>query len=246
MADVVPMGAGMDPDRGTHVMVVGRKGSGKSVLARRLFDSFPYDKLVLDVTGDITRDLSDEGVPHRRLTDPLPVRFPRPLDSEGARVLATYVPDMGDPAAMDELDRALGLVYNSRRACAWVDEIGELTRAGRTPPNLRRALHHGRHRQMTLIMCGPRPMDIDTLCLAQSDHTFTFQLPNPNDRKRVADSIGWPPKLFDEAVHALGEHEFLWWDSRAQELRHMPALPPRRRGAPASVDDVRQLDRPRH
>lgn len=222
------MNAGpIDPDKGSHIMIVGRKGQGKSVLARRLFDSFPYDRVILDVTGDIGRDLGEEGVPFARLTSPLPVRLPQ--GEQGRPVLAVYAPDMGSEESYDELDRALGLAIARRRTCAWIDEIGSVTTRGRTPPNLRRALHHGRHSQLTLIMCGPRPMDIDPLCLSQSDHVFVFDLPNPADRKRVANSIGWPPEAFDRAVHDLGDHEFLWWDVIAQELRHMPRLPPRRR-----------------
>lgn len=226
----------IDPDKGAHIMIVGRKGQGKSVLARRLFDSFPYSRVVLDVTGDIGRDLTEEGVPYVRLTSPLPVRLP--AGESGRPVTALYAPDMGDPNAMDELDRALGLAIRQHKTCAWIDEIGTVTSRGRTPPNLRRGLHHGRHTELTLIMCGPRPMDIDPLCLSQSDHVFVFDLPNPADRKRVADSIGWPPGNFSRAVSDLGDHEFLWWDTLGQELRHMPPLPPARR----SVVELRHGD----
>lgn len=224
------MNAGpIDPDKGAHIMIVGRKGQGKSVLARRLFDSFPYDRVILDVTGDIGRDLTNEGMPFQRLTSPLPVRLP--AGEQGRPVTAVYAPDMGNEESYDDLDRALGLAIRKGRTLAWIDEIGTLTSRGRTPPNLRRALHHGRHHQLTLLMCGPRPMDIDPLCLSQSDHVFVFDLPNPADRKRVADCIGWPPEAFARAVGDLGDHEFLWWNTVEQTLTHMPPLPPRRRMA---------------
>lgn len=220
------MAGPLDPDKGTHVTIVGRKGTGKSVLARRLFDSYPYDRVVLDVTGDIRRDFAEEGVPYVKLTAPLPVRLPR--GENGQPVTAVFVPDMGDPAALDDLDRALGLALARGRTLVWIDEVGVVTTANKTGPNMRRALHHGRHKQLTMLNCGPRPVDIDPLVLAQADETFVFDLPNPRDRERVANSIGWPPKSFDKAVRDLGEHEFLWWSTREKELRHMPALPPRR------------------
>lgn len=219
----------LDPDKGGHVFISGKKGQGKSVLARRLFDSYPYDRLVLDVTGDLSADFSDQGVKVKRLTpDAMPLTFPH--DPEGGRVTAVLAPDMGDEAtAMDQMDRALGLALDNRRTLVWVDEVGALTRAGRTPPNLRRALHHGRHRQLFLLLCGPRPIDVDPLCISQADCVATFKTPNPRDRARIAENIGWPPAKFDQAVHALATHEYLWFDSTddSEQILHMPPLPRR-------------------
>lgn len=211
----------------------GRKGSGKSVLARRLFEAYPYDRLVIDPTGDVRGALADDAVQFLDIEPPVPVRFPKGVGREGEQVTAIFVPDMGSHEADDEMDRALGLALRNRRSAAWVDEIGTLTRNGKTPPNLRRALHHGRHSQLTLIMCGPRPKDIDPLCLSQADHVMTFDTPNPMDRKRICENIGWPPAEFDKAVNALGEHEYLWYNAREHVLTHMPKLPPRRRAHPA-------------
>ena len=36
-----------------QIVVVGRKGQGKSELAWLLWDSWPYDRVVIDVTGDV-------------------------------------------------------------------------------------------------------------------------------------------------------------------------------------------------
>lgn len=228
-------GGPFDPDRGEFLFVSGRKGSGKSVLARRFFDAYPYDRLVIDPTGDVRAGLVETGVKFVDLTEPMPTRFPRAADTShldqtsDEPITAVYVPDMGSAEAQDEMDRALGLGLRNGRTAVWVDEIGTLTSNGKTPPNLRRALHHGRHSQLTLIMCGPRPKDIDPLCVSQADHVFTFDTPNPMDRKRLAENLGWPPALFDDAVHQLGPHEYLWFDARAHTLTWMPKLPPRRR-----------------
>jgi hypothetical protein len=230
----VRRGGPFDPDKGVFFFISGRKGSGKSVFARRIWDSYPYDKLVIDPTGDVRANLREEGVQFVDLQEPMPLRFPRAgagmeRDEKRAPTTAVYVPDMGSAEAEDEMDRALGLAIRNRRTAAWVDEIGVLTRNGRTPPNLRRGLHHGRHDQLTLIQAGPRPKDIDPLCISQADIVVTFDTPNPMDRKRIAENIGWPPPLFDQAVYDLGEHEYLMYNAFDHTLTHMPKLPPRRR-----------------
>jgi hypothetical protein len=219
----------LDPQKGGQVFISGKKGFGKSVLARRLFDSYPYDRLVLDVTGDLTADFRRDGVPFKKLTpDALPLRFPK--DPEAGRTTLVLAPDMGHHAtAVDQMDRALGLALDNPPTLVWVDEIGEFSIVGQTPPNLRRALHHGRHRRLFLLLCGPRAMNVDPLCISQADEVFTFKTPSPADRKRVADNIGWPPKAFDSAVHGLRRYEYLWYnaDAEEEEILHMPPLPPR-------------------
>jgi nucleoside-triphosphatase THEP1 len=226
----------IDPDRGAFVFCTGRKGSGKSVLSRRLFDSFPYDRLVIDPTGDVAEDLERDGVKVERLTPSvMPTRFPKSLDESQPYTTAVFVPDMGSPTAVDDMDRALGLALRNKRTCVWIDEIGVMTSANSTPPALKRALHHGRHDQLTLIMAGPRPIAIDPLVVSQSDFVAVFALPNPRDRRRIAEEIGWPPAELDAAVHALGPFEYLWYDAKqwneaSQQpgtLYSMPPLPPR-------------------
>lgn len=198
-----------------------------------MWASFPFDRLVLDITHDV-RDkwLIPLGIPHRVIRpDAIPTRWPTPLDEDHPYETLVYLPDMGASTAVDDLDRMLGVALTKRRVCSWIDEIGVVTHANSTPPNLRRALHHGRHEDLSLIMCGPRPIDIDPLCIAQADYTATFRLRNPADRRRVSDNIGVEPREFDTANAALSDHEYLWFDAGADELYHMPPLPPIRRTA---------------
>jgi hypothetical protein len=75
---------------------------------------------------------------------------------------------------------------------------------------------------------APRPMNVDPLVLAQSDLVAIFRLPNPDDRKRVADSIGFDPKRFDEECRRCwgrGAHWFLLWQVETETLWHVPPLP---------------------
>jgi hypothetical protein len=219
-----------NPDEGFYVFATGKKGSGKSHASRQIWDSYPYDRLVIDPTGDVQADLRREGVPFTEWkTGELPKRFPK--GEHGQPVTVVFSPDAGSESLARDMDDALGIALRRGRVGVWIDEIGIMTRGNSTPPNLRRVLHHGRHSKMTMIMAGPRPIDIDPLVVAQSDHVLTFHLPNPNDRRRVADAIGWNPRTFDGAVAGLGTREFLWYNAHGDDgrgtLTHSPPLPPR-------------------
>jgi hypothetical protein len=225
---------GYDPDKGVFFFISGKKGSGKSVLARRVWDGYPYDKVVIDPTGDVLRDLRDEGVPHEVIpTDAIPIKLRKREDDEPPRIFV-YVPDMGSDTAVDDMDRVMGLVLNYPGPMAvWCDEMGVYSRVNATPPNLRRALHHGRHDQLTLIQACPRPIWIDPLCIAQADVVVTFRTPNAADRKRIAEEIGIPPQEFDELVLGLHAYEHVWFDALANqglgEVQIRPPLPARSR-----------------
>ncbi len=210
----------LDPRRSTYVSIFGRKGSGKSFLASRLFARYPFDKVVIDPSGDA------EGVDDAELlTAPLPAKLPK--GEQGRPRTWRFIPDAGADDFRDDLDRVIGLaMHHPRGRCAlWLDELNLVSPGpNQTGPNLRRALYMGRHHGLTMFACGPRPMTIDPLVLSQADHVAIFQLPNPNDRRRVADAIGIGPKEFDAWHEQIGEREFFWYDARAHDAVILPPL----------------------
>lgn len=228
-----------DPGESLYTFLSGKKGSGKSHVARRWFDTYPYDRLVLDVTHDLRGDLNRDRVPFRQLDlDALPMQLPGPVDPDEDQAQTWLVcPDIGSPTWWDDTDRALGLAIGHGPMLVWVDEFGTVTRAGKTGPNMRRILHHGRHDRLSLLMCCPRPVDVDPLGIAQADLVYTFRTPQVYDRQRVADTIGIDRGLFDDANAQLGEFEHTLYDARTDTLSHMPKLPARGRGT-ASVPPI--------
>lgn len=215
-----------DPLKATQIAVVGKKGQGKTELAWLLFDSYPFDKVAIDPNGDLK-------VPEGTIeldSDELPSRWPVAREWTGqekkhAPQCLRYKPDFGSPSYRDDIDRVIGLAYGHRRTACFVDEAHEAFPSGQVRPHGRRALRQGRHHDLTLIMATPRPITVDPLVLANADWVYVFALPNPNDRRRVAETIGWDPRSFDEAVAELGPFEYLRYDSGIDDLAHFPALP---------------------
>lgn len=226
MSDRHPFPA-LNPDLNQLLLVIGRKGSGKSVFARELFRGWPWiDKLVIDPTGDA--DPGDD-LGTITLRGKPPERLPAPR-ARGEFVVARWVADPSSPTYRDDLDRALGaaLYPKSRRTLLWIDEAGEVFPAGRTGPNGRVLLQQSRHWYASAILCCPRPMNIDPLCLAQADRVVMYDLPHPRDRERVAAAIGIPPAVLSaelDATRARGSHWYLLYDARAHELYRCPPLP---------------------
>lgn len=215
----------IDVDRNQIILAVGRKGSGKSEAARALYGWWPNaDRLTIDVNGD-----ANPGPEARRIAGEPPGKMP-PREHPDQPLNLHYVANPARPTYRDDLDRALrmALFPRERRTLTWVDEIGEVTQVNKTPPHLRTLLQQGRHYHASAILCGPRPVAIDPLCLQQADRVLIFDLPNPADRRRVAETIGWPPGELDDRVLELrrrGDYWFLMYDAAGHELYTCPPLP---------------------
>lgn len=224
--ELVEASASPDPDprKSVQIFVCGKKGWGKTELAYHLFDGYPFDRLAIDINGDLKMPEDTLFLEH-----PLPSRWPGDLYREHfgpkKRQTLCFRPDAGDAEYRDDIDRAVGLAFAHGKTALLVEEAHEAAPQNQTPPHMRRALRHGRHRDLTLILDTPRPMTIDPLCISQADYVYSFKLSNPADRKRVADNIDWDPKDFDAAIAELKKHEFLRFDHAEDELAHYPPLP---------------------
>jgi hypothetical protein len=224
----------LDPDRSNIILIVGRKGSGKSVHARTIFDSYPYDRIVIDPSGD-----ADPGPGKELLTPPFPSHFPTGDHGERRTIHARVDPQAS--TYRDDMDRAvaMGLFPSDRRTLVWADEVGELMQANSTPPHTRLALMSSRHYgPMSLVMAGPRPMHISPLSISQADRVVIYDLPNPDDVDRLAKNMGYAPAKLRRAVavtesrnadeRMTGSGDDFWhlvFDGRSRRLYRMPPVP---------------------
>ncbi|HRC64983.1 MAG TPA: hypothetical protein PLB86_07310 [Dermatophilaceae bacterium] len=227
MTDDVAEGSGwparLDPQRNWIVSAFGRKGSGKTTFNRELYRDYPYAKLCIDVNGE-----ADPGPDAKRIRE-IDQKMPGP-DRDGKPANLHWVADPGSSTYAVDLDRAIGMaMYPSAvQVLVWAGEVGEFTTGNRTGPHLRRLLMQSRHYRTSALFDGPRPIDIDKLVIAQSDIVAVFDLPDPDDRVRVAKVIGYPPARFaiecDETFRR-GDYWFLLWVTATKRLYRCPPLP---------------------
>ncbi len=221
----------IDPTRPLIVSAWGRKRSGKSVFNRRLYQSWPFDKVCIDVNGD-----AEPGADAERITTPLPAKFPDPpaglVGSPRPRARNLHFrADPGSDTYDDDLDRAVGLALfpQNRPTLVWAGEVGEfMPTAQATRPHMRRLLQQNRHYGASALFDGPRPVHVNPLVLAQSDLVAIFPLPNPDDRERIAKTVGYPADRFHaecQETWRRGPHWFLLWVAEANQLYRCPPLP---------------------
>lgn len=220
----------IDPDTPRNLCAVGRKGSGKSTILRELRAWWPYDALVIDVNGDDETAPAVRNIPAGDIPSSwAELRTMCGVRDEQLYVHARWVPDPSDAAWVDDVDRVLGLAMNpDQTMLVQVHEIGTVAKPNQVRPHMEAILHQGRHKNVSLHTAGPRPINVDALVLAQADYIACFDLPAPQDKKRVADAFGWDPRehdgvQFDELVRNLEPHDFLWMDARERTVTHCQA-----------------------
>ncbi|HTF08182.1 MAG TPA: hypothetical protein VK659_08425 [Asanoa sp.] len=224
----------IDPSQGVVIVCLGKKRSGKSKMGLLFFDSYPYDRVVIDING--TDGPHKDVIELTGTVDDLPSKWPEELRQDDKRMTLRYHPDTGSETFLEDVDAVLGMAYRTGRVIVIVHEAGIIAKANKTPPHLRRMLQSNRHRQITLILCAPRAVTMDPLVVAQADVVYVFEMPNKKDRERVAENIGWPNEDFHLAVAELEAHGYLRADTNenrpesegAPDLRLVscPALPP--------------------
>jgi len=231
----------LDPSKGMIFTCLGKKRSGKSKMGLLIFESYPYDRVVIDING--TDGPHHDVIELTGTAEDLPVDWPEHLRQDGKRMTLRYHPDMGSPTWRDDVDTVVGMTYRAGRKMILIHETGLVAPVQKTRPHMMRLVQSNRHRQITAVFCAPRPATMETLVVDQADMVFVFELPNRRDRERVADGIGWDRDDFHLAVAELGPHEYLRADLNMPKpepgepdlrLVSVPALP---------KDIVARLDR---
>ena len=98
-----------DPMKPMIVSAWGRKGSGKSTFNRRLFRSYPFDKLAIDVNGDAAHPLftwlkeSKGGL----LGDKIKWNFTKFLIGRDGQVIERYAPQTEPEKLVGDIEAAL-------------------------------------------------------------------------------------------------------------------------------------------
>jgi hypothetical protein len=216
---VLPLSAGP-----LYISIFGRKGSGKSELARILFLAYPFDRLVVDPTGDVSkalppgsfRDALPTDFMHRPATHGVPAKWPKRDDEKRSSLL--YHPRRSSPTYATDLNTVCGWPLAHAGDCMiWYDEGGRTHKRDHIEPNAHEIEEEGRHHGITRMLCSPRVSGLDGLVIHQSDIIYIFALPAPTDRQQLASIMGYDTEELSDAIDALPQFGYLRFSQKEHE-----------------------------
>lgn len=189
-------------DRRNEITVIlGKKGAGKSTVARSLILDKPR-RIIIDPMWE-----------HARLGVTVDdfdamVRYIRPLRHGRYAVVLRTLDD-------DDRDRALALVTEGKptdpplpNCTLLVDEIDRMCSAHSIPAPLHRIVNYGRHFSVSLIALARRPRAMHRDITAMADRIIVGEMQEPADLEYLAEFIG---ESLAERASGLAPREFLVW-----------------------------------
>ncbi len=181
----------------------GRKGTGKSELARYFFSILAPMRVVIDVKDDLGDKLP--GIPTVQSARDV-VRF------QTVRVVPV---DPDDETFYDEL---FEILFGLGDVVVWWDELDAATGPNKIPRNVKIYLVRGRSRRCGLLGCTTRPANTHPLFLSQADHVFVHKLRHRLDIDALARHLDISSDELSAELDDLEQFGFLHYDVAAGEL----------------------------
>lgn len=200
--------------------IVGKKGTGKSVLFDILMDLLGRKNLIVLI--DSKREY--EHIPVFTLDHvsyDINEKTGKKIYARTKGVFRIYEVDMGD-TKVDDLytitEWIAKLLFERENCIMAVEELGNCTkkysRLYDCNPMLARVIQQGRARNVGFLGTTQRLQEIHTTILSESDHIICFRLTSEQDEKYMRNYIK------PEYIQDLGEHEFLHLNLKQNYLRH--------------------------
>lgn len=174
-----------------HTFVCGGTGSGKTMLCEVYLANVDSMVIKLDTKLECLEKLK-QGKPIWYSLNNDDVQIIERLEELPTvtknRVIYAPIPEEMNSEFYD----ALGdWVYEKGDCILWIDEMMSVADSPqRYPFSIKKLFTRGRFKNAVCWVCTQRPMDIPTICIANSQHFFVFNTPLPQDRKKLVDSTG--------------------------------------------------------
>jgi hypothetical protein len=181
------------------VGIAGRRGSGKSTMARRLLER--CHRLV------IWDPMAEHSWCPNRLSSPVRLeRFLTWADPQDA-FAARYVPEHAD--LVGEFEDVCELVFDFGRLVFGIEEVPMLCTPGSLPGQFDRLVRLGRHERVSMVWTAQRMVEVARRLTAATDYFVLFSHTEPRDLDGIAERCG---AEVARQVARLGRHGHVVWD----------------------------------
>lgn len=195
------------PTASERVSVVGRTGSGKTLMGGWLLSEADFHKrpwIVIDFKGDQLIN-AIPGAHHIDTGDKLPkkpgiyVMHAHPTDEEG-------------------IEKKLLEIWEQENTGLWIDEAYMIPR---NSPSFGGILTQGRSKKISTITLSQRPSWLSKFVFSEADHFSVFHLNDKNDRKKVSEFL---PEEVDLSRNPAEFHSY-WYDVKKNKSFLMRPVP---------------------
>lgn len=182
------------------VGICGRKGSGKSVLARRILQR-QSRVFIADLMGEHT------WVPVKNVCETLDEVDDFLLWAESQRhCCGGFIPQTDLKAETEELCE---VIYDYGNLVFGIEEVASLCGPNWLPPALSRITRLGRHKRISVVYTTQRAGEISRALTAATDTFVLFHCAEPRDLGAIAERCG---NSVAEQVSNLALHDYVIFD----------------------------------
>ncbi|MBA7518467.1 hypothetical protein ES705_10537 [subsurface metagenome] len=178
------------------ILIFGKRGSGKSFLARKLIENEPR-LLIYDTMSEYTDGIVFGPEDYEDF-----LAFWRQVYRKRFRII--YRPIKPDV----EIEQICDLVYTLGNCCFFVEEIDCYCTAYQISDTFAAIVQRGRHKNITLIGVTQRPFGIHRLLTSQAKEIYVFNTNEPRDREYLRTLLG---QEIEAKLDALKQYEYVRW-----------------------------------
>jgi len=185
------------------IIIIGKRGSGKSFLANKLIDREPrlvvYDTMSEYKNGVVfgTENYND-----------LLLFWKNVYRGRFKLIYRPLKPDA-------EIERICELVYKLGGCCFLVEEIDCYCSSNQISDNFAAIIQRGRHKNITLIGVTQRPFGINRLLTAMAKEVYVFNTNEPRDREYLRTLLG---QEIEQKLDALEQYQYVHWKDGREGL----------------------------
>lgn len=185
------------------ILVLGKRGSGKSYLANKLIENH-HRLFIFDTLSEY-----EQGVVFGTENWELCLEFWRKVYRDNFRLVYRPI----DPEA--EIDEICELLFELGNVTFLVEEIDCYCTAYKIPPAFAHIIQRGRHKNITLIGVTQRPFGVHRLLTSQAKEIYVFNTNEPRDREYLRTLLG---QEIDAKLDSLKQYEYVKWTDGSPDL----------------------------